>query len=67
MQINQTPVLVRFIIEIPMSMKKIVVAVTGASGSVYAKVLFDKLKGLEDQISEIGIIMSDNAKDVWLH
>jgi len=50
-----------------MSKKKIVVAVTGASGSVYAKVLFDKLKGLKDQISEIGIIMSDNAKDVWLY
>ncbi|MFA6944802.1 MAG: UbiX family flavin prenyltransferase [Pedobacter sp.] len=47
--------------------KKIVVAVTGASGSVYAKVLFDKLTGLKDQISEIGIIMSDSAKDVWLH
>ncbi len=47
--------------------KKIVVAVTGASGSIYAKVLFDKLKDLQDQISEIGIIMSDNAKDVWLH
>jgi 4-hydroxy-3-polyprenylbenzoate decarboxylase len=50
-----------------MSKKKIVVAVTGASGSVYAKVLFDKLKDLQDQISEIGIIMSDNAKDVWFH
>ncbi|MDO8992643.1 MAG: flavoprotein, partial [Daejeonella sp.] len=47
-----------------MSKKKIVVAVTGASGSIYAKVLFDKLKNLQDQISEIGIIMSDNAKDV---
>ena len=50
-----------------MNKKKIVVAVTGASGSIYAKVLFDKLQGLQDQISEIGIIMSDNAKDVWLH
>ncbi len=50
-----------------MSKKKIVVAVTGASGSIYAKVLFAKLKNLQDQISEIGIIMSDNAKDVWLH
>lgn len=50
-----------------MNKKKIVVAVSGASGSVYAKVLFDKLKTLNDQISELGIIMSDNAKDVWLH
>jgi 4-hydroxy-3-polyprenylbenzoate decarboxylase len=50
-----------------MSKKKIVVAVTGASGSIYAKVLFDKLMVLQNQISEIGIVMSDNAKDVWFH
>jgi flavin prenyltransferase len=46
---------------------KIVVAVTGASGSIYAKVLFDKLRKLEDQIETVGVIMSDNAKDVWKH
>lgn len=45
--------------------KKIVVAITGASGSIYAKVLLDKLQLLQDQIEEIGIVMSDNAKDVW--
>ncbi len=45
--------------------KKIVVAITGASGSVYAKVLLDKLQLLQDQIEEVGIVMSDNAKDVW--
>ncbi len=45
--------------------KKIVVAVTGASGSVYAKVLFDRLVQLKDQIADVGIVMSDNAKTVW--
>lgn len=45
--------------------KKIVVAITGASGSIYAKVLLDKLIRLTDQIEEIGVVMSDNAKDVW--
>ena len=45
--------------------KKIVVAITGASGSIYAKVLLDKLQLLKDQIEEVGIVMSDNAKDVW--
>jgi len=45
--------------------KKIIVAVTGASGSIYAKVLLDKLVKLQDQIESVGIIMSDNAKDVW--
>lgn len=50
-----------------MKKKKIVVAITGASGSIYAKVLLDKLTLLHNQISDIGIIMSDNAKDVWSH
>jgi 4-hydroxy-3-polyprenylbenzoate decarboxylase len=44
---------------------KIVVAITGASGSVYAKVLLDKLQALNDQIDTVGVVMSDNAKDVW--
>lgn len=46
---------------------KIVVAVTGASGSVYAKVLFDKLKKASEQIETVAVVMSDNAKDVWKH
>lgn len=45
--------------------KKIIVAITGASGSVYAKVLLDKLSLLGDQVAEVGVVMSDNAKDVW--
>jgi 4-hydroxy-3-polyprenylbenzoate decarboxylase len=44
---------------------KIVVAVTGASGSIYAKVLLSKLEQLESQIKEVGIVMSNNAKEVW--
>jgi flavin prenyltransferase len=44
---------------------KIVVAVTGASGSIYAKILFDKLKKLEEQIENIGVIFSNNAREVW--
>lgn len=48
-----------------MKKKKIIVAVTGASGSVYAKVLFDKLQALSSQIDTVGLVFSDNAKDVW--
>ncbi|WP_316736825.1 UbiX family flavin prenyltransferase [Pedobacter aquatilis] len=48
-----------------MDKKKIIVAVTGASGSIYAKVLFDKLKALKSQIEAVGVVMSDNAKEVW--
>lgn len=45
--------------------KKIVVAVTGASGSIYAQVLIDKLQNLQDQIEEVGLVFSSNARDVW--
>ncbi|QBQ41609.1 UbiX family flavin prenyltransferase [Sphingobacterium psychroaquaticum] len=45
--------------------KKIVVSVTGASGSIYAKVLLDKLMLLSDQVQDVAVVMSDNAKDVW--
>jgi 4-hydroxy-3-polyprenylbenzoate decarboxylase len=44
---------------------KIVIAITGASGSIYANILLQKLHQLKDQIETVGIVMSDNAKDVW--
>lgn len=46
---------------------KIVVAVTGASGSIYAKLLLDKLSALEEDIEEVSLVWSDNAKTVWQH
>ena len=45
--------------------KKIVIAITGASGSIYAKVLFDQLIKLQNQIDKVAVVMSDNAKEVW--
>ena len=48
-------------------MKKVVIAVTGASGSIYAKVLFDKILTLKYDITKLGVVMSDNAKYVWKH
>ncbi len=47
--------------------QKIAIAVTGASGSIYARILLDKLLQLKDQCEEISVVMSDNARDVWLH
>lgn len=44
---------------------KIVVAITGASGSIYAKVLLDKLSKMQNQWHELSIVMSKNAKEVW--
>lgn len=46
---------------------KIAVAVTGASGSVYAKVLLDSLVKLQQQVKETGVVWSDNARTVWQH
>jgi 4-hydroxy-3-polyprenylbenzoate decarboxylase len=46
-------------------MNKIIVAISGASGSIYAKVLLDKLQQIKSQWSELGIIITDNAKIVW--
>lgn len=48
-----------------MNKKKVIVAVTGASGALYAKVLFDKLLLLKDQVEAVGVVFSDNARDVW--
>ncbi len=48
-----------------MRKKKIIIAITGASGSIYAKLLLDSLQLLTDQIEKVGIVMSDNAKEVW--
>jgi flavin prenyltransferase len=46
-------------------MKKIAVAITGASGSIYAKLLLQKLEQLKDQITELSLVMTENAKQVW--
>ncbi|MFI5220618.1 MAG: UbiX family flavin prenyltransferase [Bacteroidia bacterium] len=34
---------------------------------MYAKVLFDKLQQLNDQIENVGVVFSKNAKEVWQH
>lgn len=46
-------------------MNKIIIAITGASGSIYAKILLDKLFLIKSQWSALGIIITDNAKIVW--
>ena len=47
--------------------KKIVVAVTGASGSIYAQRLFHKLSAFPESELEVGVVLSKNAPDVWQH
>ena len=43
----------------------IAIAVTGASGAIYAKVLFDTLVQHKNLFKNIAVVMSDNAKYVW--
>jgi flavin prenyltransferase len=46
-------------------MKKIVVAITGASGSIYAKLLIEKLLVAKEQWDDLAVVMTENAKQVW--
>ncbi len=48
-----------------LSKKKIVVAISGASGSIYARQLLKKLSLVKDQVEAVSIVMSTNAKEVW--
>ncbi len=47
--------------------KKIIIAVTGASGSIYAKRLLDKLSSAEGISNAIGVVFSRNARDIWFY
>ncbi len=44
---------------------KLIVAVTGASGSIYADLLLRELGKIKDQIDEAAILFSGNARGVW--
>ena len=45
------------------SKRKIIIAITGASGSIYAKLLLDSLSKKNNL--DIGVLLSENAKLVW--
>ena len=47
------------------SNNKIVLAITGASGSIYAQKLLEKLNTLKEPPVEIAVIISDTAKEIW--
>lgn len=46
-------------------MDKLIVGMGGSSGSIYARLLLDRLSGLQDQVAEVGIVMSRNAVTNW--
>jgi 4-hydroxy-3-polyprenylbenzoate decarboxylase len=44
---------------------KLIIGVTGASGAIYAKVLFESLLQLSDKVEQVAVLFSENAKGVW--
>ncbi len=48
-----------------MNGKKVIIAIGGASGSIYASQLLGRLQELKSQWSHIGVIISDNAIINW--
>ncbi|MDR1761334.1 MAG: UbiX family flavin prenyltransferase [Bacteroidales bacterium] len=44
---------------------KIAVAITGASGALYAQLLLATLQRLRTQLSEVGIVFTSTAKQIW--
>lgn len=45
--------------------KRIVVAIGGSSGSIYAKCLLDRLLSMTDQWEKVGVVMTANGKYNW--
>ena len=45
-----------------MNNKKIIIAITGASGAIYSKLLIEKLKAHNHDIEKIAIVFSKNAE-----
>ncbi len=47
--------------------KKIVIAITGASGSIYAQLLINTLtnSNIQNKLDEVNIVLSANARNVW--
>ena len=46
-------------------MRKIAVAITGASGSIYAENLIKKFVAIKEQWTDLAIVMTENAREVW--
>ena len=45
--------------------RKIILAITGASGAIYAKLLLSKLSSLKNPPEEIAVVFSETAKEIW--
>jgi 4-hydroxy-3-polyprenylbenzoate decarboxylase len=47
--------------------RKIIIGITGASGSLYAHLLLQKLRGLQSQFEEVAVVVSETAEKVWAY
>lgn len=47
------------------NVQKIVLAIGGSSGAIYAKLLMDRLQQMPEQWAKVGVVMSGNAKFNW--
>lgn len=45
--------------------KRIVVGITGASGTIYAQRLIGKLTDFSESLGEVAVIFSDTGREVW--
>jgi 4-hydroxy-3-polyprenylbenzoate decarboxylase len=51
--------------DLQINSRKIILAVTGASGSIYALRLLEKLQQVKNRPEEIAVIFSETAKEIW--
>jgi 4-hydroxy-3-polyprenylbenzoate decarboxylase len=48
-----------------MEKKKIIIGISGASGSIYGRLLLERLSAVREQYAELALIFTDNGKKVW--
>ncbi|MFN8240691.1 MAG: UbiX family flavin prenyltransferase [Bacteroidales bacterium] len=47
--------------------RKVVIGITGASGSVYASTLLKRIMAMNNRPQEIAVVLSDTAREIWKH
>ncbi len=50
-----------------MGTKKIIVAISGASGAIYASQLLESLAKYSSQYAHLAVVFSETAKSIWKH